>query len=73
MKIKKNDEKFIENYRGVDIFHSNKMGYSIKSYWFTYTDLSTCKKVIDFRLDTDMKVGNNKGLTFKKEEVVLYD
>ena len=55
---------FIENYKGVDIHHTRKNGFEIAGYWATVYTLDDCKKVIDYRLNQDMKANENRCLVF---------
>jgi len=58
-------KKFIENYKGIDIFHTAKNGYEIAGYYLTYYNLSDTREVINHCLNTGkMKVSENKGLIF---------
>ena len=60
----KDQKQFIENYKGVDIHHTKKNGFEIAGYFFTFKTLKECQKVIDYRLNKDMKVSENNGLIF---------
>ncbi|WP_291700483.1 hypothetical protein [Clostridium sp.] len=61
---RQDQKQFIENYKGVDIYHTRKNGFEIAGYFFTYQSLEECQKVIDYRLNKDMKVNENKSLIF---------
>lgn len=57
-------KNYIENYKGIDISYTPQNGFEIAGYWYTFRTLESARKIIDIRLNKDMKVSQNRGLIF---------